>query len=127
MSSSDEWSRWLLETRFGGNAEAAERGMQMLQRVRRRVLERARLTGTQTLLDVGCGDGRIGVGALDHLKDGRVIFSDTSAPLLTQCQRLADEAGVRASIVEQLSALKMRLEGLRDRRYAHQLACARTG
>jgi len=43
------------------------------------VLQNARLTEGETLLDVGAGDGLIAFGALDVLgEQGRVIFCDIS-------------------------------------------------
>lgn len=95
MTVQDRWSRWLLDRRFGGDAEAAERGMSFLRTVRDRVLERAQLGPGMTLLDVGTGDGLIAFGALDHVGDtGRVIFSDISEPLLDHCRAIATEIGV---------------------------------
>jgi len=42
------------------------------------------------ILDVGCGDGLIGFGALERVGDtGRVIFSDISAELIARCQGTA--------------------------------------
>src|SRR6202012_5759949 len=80
----DRWHRWLLETRFCG--DAAVRGKDLyglLFPVRDEVLDRARLTPGQTLLDVGTGDGLIAFGALERLgASGRGVFSDISQDLL---------------------------------------------
>lgn len=67
----------------------------------------------ETLLDVGCGDGLIGFGALDLLgDDGHVILSDISHDLLQRCREIASELGladrcdfVRAS-ADDLSAVR---------------------
>ena len=54
------------------------------------VLDRADLRADDVLLDVGCGTGLIGFGALGRLgPGGRVIFSDISADLLDECRRAA--------------------------------------
>jgi arsenite methyltransferase len=46
-------------------------------------------------LDVGCGDGLLGFGALSQIGPaGRVIFSDQSAELVEVCRRVATESGV---------------------------------
>jgi len=49
--------------RFGGDHEAARRGLERLGRTRDTVLANARLVEGETLLDVGCGDGLIAFGA----------------------------------------------------------------
>ncbi len=90
----DKWSRWLLETRFGGDERVAEAGMRGLRSVRDSVLDAAHLAEGETLLDVGCGDGLIAFGALER-GAGRVIFSDISRPLLEHCAWHATETEVR--------------------------------
>jgi arsenite methyltransferase len=71
----DRWHRWLLDVRHGGDTEYRQQPLvSMLHPVRDRVLERAALRPDETLLDVGCGDGRIAFAALDRLGPrGRVI------------------------------------------------------
>ena len=51
--------------------------MEPLWKVRDRVLDRALADGADVLLDVGCGDGLIGFGALQR-GVGTVIFGDAS-------------------------------------------------
>ncbi|MEX2246670.1 MAG: methyltransferase domain-containing protein [Dehalococcoidia bacterium] len=103
----DQWSKWLLGTRFGGDAKAAEEGMRLLRAVRDRVLHRAKLGPGMTLLDVGAGDGLIAFGALDRVGEtGHVIFSDISKPLLDHDRDLAGRLGAldRCSFVEASAA-----------------------
>jgi arsenite methyltransferase len=111
----DQWHRWLLEVRHGGDAEFRE---QMLARrlhpVRDRVLDRAELRPDDTLLDVGCGDGLIAFGALRRLgQEGRVIFSDVSEDLLDHC-RAAAAAGGDLDRCEFVRATADRLAGIAD-------------
>ena len=61
--------------------------------VRDRVLDNARLSGGEVLLDVGCGNGLIGFGALDR-GAGEVVFADLATPLLDDCRELAAKAGI---------------------------------
>jgi ubiquinone/menaquinone biosynthesis C-methylase UbiE len=90
----DQWYRWLLDLRHGGDADYAERVRQELLPVRDEVLDRATLQPDDTLLDVGTGDGLIAFGALDRLgPDGRVICSDISEDLLDHCRAVATAAG----------------------------------
>ena len=66
-----------------------------LQQFRDRVLRSARLKNGDVFLDVGCGDGLLGFGALSLVgPDGRVIFSDQSTELIDVCRRVATESGV---------------------------------
>ncbi len=69
--------------------------MAFLVPVRDRVLRNAGLSGGETLLDVGAGDGLIAFGALELVGEGgRVIFSDISQDLLDHSRSLAREMGV---------------------------------
>ncbi|BCJ40892.1 hypothetical protein GCM10010168_48080 [Actinoplanes ianthinogenes] len=86
----DVWAKWLLTRRDGDSATIRARHASSLDAFRDGVLDRADLRADDVLLDVGCGTGLIGFGALDRLgPDGRVIFSDISADLLDQCRRTA--------------------------------------
>jgi ubiquinone/menaquinone biosynthesis C-methylase UbiE len=86
----DRWARWLLERRHGGDAAALEETLRALVPIRDRVLDAATLQPGDTVLDVGCGDGLIGFGALERVgASGRVVFSDVSAELLDRCGEIA--------------------------------------
>lgn len=91
----DRWAEWLRRRRHGDDEETLERTLASLVPVRDRVLANASLTAGETLLDVGCGDGLIGFGAIDLVgASGRVIFSDVSAELLADCREQATKLGV---------------------------------
>jgi len=64
-----------------------------LRGTRERVLDRAALAAGETLLDVGCGEGLIGFGALER-GASRAVFSDVSEDLLEVCREAAAELGV---------------------------------
>jgi arsenite methyltransferase len=103
MPEFDKWSRWLLETRFGGDEKIAELSLWMLRQIRDTLLEKAALKEGQVLLDVGAGDGLIAFGALEKLgPSGRVILADISRPLLDQAREAAEKMGVidRCEFVE---------------------------
>jgi hypothetical protein len=55
----DKWSRWLAETRFGGDEKAAEVTMGRLLRVRDRLLRRADLGSAKDTIEEGrkCASG----------------------------------------------------------------------
>lgn len=88
------WARWLLEGRFGDQARSRDDALRQLAEIRDTVLRGARLRPGDVLLDVGCGDGLVGIGALAHLgHQGRVIFSDISEELLERCRTLTGDLG----------------------------------
>jgi arsenite methyltransferase len=90
----DCWAEWLASRRFGGDPEEARASLEKLAAVRDTVLENARLTAGDVLLDVGCGDGLIAFGALDLVgDDGAVVFSDISSDLLEESRSRAGELG----------------------------------
>jgi arsenite methyltransferase len=88
----DRWAAWVLDRRFGGDPEQAERGLRELEPVRGRVLEGAQVREGDIVLDVGAGDGLIAFGALPLVgESGKVIFSDVSQDLLDVSRGLARE------------------------------------
>jgi arsenite methyltransferase len=111
----DQWHRWLLDVRHGGDAQAREQMLtKSLHPVRDRVLDRAELRPDDTLLDVGCGDGLIAFGALERLGPaGHVIFSDVSADLLDHCRAAAAVSG-QLDRCEFAGATADRLDGIAD-------------
>jgi arsenite methyltransferase len=83
----DHWSRWLLERRDGGDPRQRSIALEQLAPIRDRVLANAGPLGGVTLLDVGAGDGLIGLEALERVgPGGAVIFSDVSSALLERCE-----------------------------------------
>ena len=93
-SKHDIWSEWLLNRRFGANAEQLKATMDCLYPVRDKVLQYAHLGENETLLDVGCGDGLIAFGAFEQSNSVKVIFSDISQDLLNHAQVIAQKMGV---------------------------------
>ena len=75
--------------------------LEKLGRVRDKILDRAGVAAGERLLDVGCGEGLIGFGALER-GAAHVVFSDISDDLLGFCREIADALGVsdRCSFVK---------------------------
>ena len=110
----DRWARWLLHERFGGDEAALEHTLAVLEPIRDRVLDDARLASGDVLLDVGTGDGLIGFAALERLgPQGRLVFSDISTDLLDVCQRVAEQAGV-LDRCDFIGSATEHLEGIAD-------------
>jgi trans-aconitate 2-methyltransferase len=66
------------------------------------ILDRAGLSGAETVLDAGCGSGRVTAMLIDRLPEGRVIAVDGSASMIKEVRavlRPQDEAFV-ADLVE---------------------------
>lgn len=77
----------------------------------RRVLERLPLRGDETVLDAGCGSGRVTEMLLERLPAGRVIAVDGSSSMLAAArERLAAHANVE---FEQADLLALDLGGRR--------------
>ena len=75
QESTDRWHRWLLQTRFGGDAEARQRELaNRLHPVRDKVLGTAGLQPQDTLLDIGVGDGLIGIDRYATLSPANVLW-----------------------------------------------------
>jgi ubiquinone/menaquinone biosynthesis C-methylase UbiE len=91
----DIWAQWLLKRRFGGDPARMKMVIDRLYPVRDKVLSHVNLKDNGTLLDVGCGDGLIGFGALEKSKNCHVIFSDISEDLLNHADALAQEMNLR--------------------------------
>jgi arsenite methyltransferase len=109
----DQWARWLLQRRHGGDPQVQKTMLDERSHVRATVLEHAKVAAGDTHLDVGAGDGLIAFGALPLVgEQGTVILSDVSQELLDHCRAIAARMGVldrcrflRAS-AEDLSALE---------------------
>lgn len=64
------------------------------------VLERLPLAGDETVLDAGCGSGRVTEELLERLPHGRVIAADAAPSMLVEARRRLDRFGGRVTFVE---------------------------
>ncbi|WP_175441378.1 class I SAM-dependent methyltransferase [Micromonospora humi] len=86
----DKWAQWLLTRRDGDSASLRARNARDVAAFRDGVLDGADLAADDVVLDVGCGTGLIGFGALARLgPEGHVIFTDVSPDVLDECRRTA--------------------------------------
>ena len=87
---SDRWAEWLRVRRDGGSSEQRRAALRFLGPIRDRILDAGSVHPGDVVLDVGCGDGLVGLGALD--RGAQVIFSDISEECLDDCRALAGDA-----------------------------------
>jgi trans-aconitate 2-methyltransferase len=64
------------------------------------VLERLPLAGDETVLDAGCGSGRVTEALLERLPRGRVIAADAAPSMLVEASRRLARFGDRVTFVE---------------------------
>ncbi len=64
------------------------------------VLERLPLAGDETVLDAGCGSGRVTEALLERLPGGRVIAADAAPSMLVEARRRLERFGDRVAFVE---------------------------
>jgi arsenite methyltransferase len=84
----DRWAEWVAQMRPGEDEDDHPHW-----RWRDRVLDNAEPIAGQTVLDVGCGEGLVALGALDR-GAREAVFSDISQNLLDVCRETAAERGV---------------------------------
>ena len=89
----DIWSQWLLHRHHGDDPQYLQTILETLAQVRDTGLDHAHLGEGETLLDVGCGDGLIALGALEQVPTSTVIFSDISSTLLQQVHQMTQDSG----------------------------------
>ena len=93
---SDPWSRWLLHRRHGGDPHYEQVVRVLVDAIRDRVLDGAKCSAGQALVDVGAGDGLITFGAFDRVGSSlQAVLTDISAPLLERAEQRAIERGLR--------------------------------
>ncbi len=91
----DVWSNWLRNHRYGGDADYERNVRSRVAVYVKRVLDGAKLWPGMTLLDIGAGEGAVGLAAIERLGARlRVVFTDISPALLRHAEALALCAGV---------------------------------
>jgi arsenite methyltransferase len=87
VTDTDVWATWLRSGRDGGSAQMRATNLERLASARDRILDRAEIVAGNTVLDVGTGQGLLGLAALERNGPaGHVIFSDVSEPSLADCR-----------------------------------------
>src|SRR3954465_7098599 len=69
-----------------------------MEEMGREVMDRCELHGDETVLDAGCGSGRLTETLIERVPDGRVIGVDVSASMIDAARkRLGDGADLRVA------------------------------
>ena len=85
------------------DADAYDRMSGPLEAMGRDVLDRLELRGNETVLDAGCGTGRVTAALAARLPAGRVIAVDASPAMAAQArERLGAGADVRVADLTEL-------------------------
>ncbi len=75
------------------DAKSYDRISGPMEAMGRKVLDRLELRGDETVLDAGCGSGRVTAALIERLPDGHVIAVDGSAGMIDSArERLGDSA-----------------------------------
>lgn len=89
----DHWASWIAGRRYGGNLTHFKQLQAGLSEFSGRIISRAGLQRGSSVLDVGTGDGPVGLRALAEVgEDGRVIFTDVSADVISLCKEALPQA-----------------------------------
>ncbi|MBN3852326.1 methyltransferase domain-containing protein [Paraburkholderia sp. Ac-20340] len=91
----DLWADWLLHKRFSNDANVESALRSSIETDVDRMLDHAQLKAGMTLLDVGSGDGTVGLRAIARVGAAlNVHMSDVSPTLLDHAKQRTHDAGV---------------------------------
>src|ERR1700739_708851 len=91
----EQWSDWLLRTRFSCDPERERLLRADLQRDADHLLDLAQLRPGMTMLDVGSGDGLLALRAVERIGPSlKVFITDVSASLLRHAGERAMQSGI---------------------------------
>jgi arsenite methyltransferase len=111
----DIWSEWLKHRRFGGDASCQASAMKQYKELASKIVDRAEIFESATVLDIGAGDGLVGLTALPKLgKQGKLILSDISEAALAIPKEIFNNKKIQDSRVEFLIAGVENLSQLPD-------------
>lgn len=107
----DRWLDWLLRGRDAGQSEMRNRSLAYLQPIFERVAAGARIQAGDTIVEVGAGEGRLGLLALQAAgPDARLLLTDISDSVVEHLRtelhpRLADQISILQTPAESLTGV----------------------
>lgn len=91
----DQWAKWVLERRFGGDPGNRAQSDRFQHRIRAKVMAMAAVAAGDSVLDIGSRDGYLGLGALELVgAGGSVTFTSDAPALLDACRTAAQASGL---------------------------------
>jgi ubiquinone/menaquinone biosynthesis C-methylase UbiE len=113
-ATSDVWFDWLMHRRHADDADFSLRIQMEVASYADRVLDGAALKQGMTLVDLGAGDGLVGLRAIDRIGASlKVVMVDISFPLLKFAEQSATSRGVKEQCTFLLSSIE-HLDDLND-------------
>ena len=110
----DIWSEWLKRRRFGDASHQAY-AMEQYKKIAIEIVEKAKIFESAKVLDIGSGDGLVGLTALPKLGDnGKLILSDISEAALAIPKEIFNEENIQDKRVEFLVARVENLSAIQD-------------
>lgn len=114
-NSQDIWSEWLQVRRFGNNEIHQTYILQQYKKLAKQIVDKALIFESATVLDIGAGDGVVGLTALERLGTrGKLILSDVSRAALNIPMKLFSKKKIQDTRVDFMVAGVENLSTLRD-------------
>ena len=101
----DIWSEWLKKRRFSGDEASRTFALDEYKKLAVQIVDKAQIFESATVLDIGAGDGLVGLTALSKLgADGKLILSDISEAALAIPKEIFSQKEIQDSRIEFLIA-----------------------
>jgi arsenite methyltransferase len=114
-SNEDIWSEWLKKGRFGSDPKFQEQALQQYRKLASNIINKAQIFESATILDIGAGDGLVGLAALEKLgHSGRLILNDISEAALSIPKEIVNRNKSSHSRIEFLVSSVEDLSGLKS-------------
>jgi len=112
----DIWSEWLKRRRFSGDQVSRAFALHQYKELARKIVDKAEIFESAKVLDIGAGDGLVGLTALSKLgTKGKLILSDISEAALAIPKEIFNQKKIQDERIEFLIAGAEDLSSLQDR------------
>ena len=112
----DIWSEWLKKRRFGSDQISRAFALQQYKKIALKIVDKAQIFDSAAVLDIGAGDGLVGLTALEKLgAKGKLILSDISEAALAIPKEIFEQKKTQDTRIEFLIAGAENLSSIPDR------------